>query len=291
MKFAKQSDRQPQQNDDYRSPYFRPALRTWPQLKNGQWLADSIQTRLDEWGGQLFGYHLVKMGGLSESLSMECCSIPHQVNLDFGTCFDSGHANSLNKSVLSTNAISPHIIADAFELPLLEKSIDVVLLAHQLDYCLDPHRLLREVDRIIIDDGYLIITGFNALSLTGAARLLPWRNGFFVNDLAFDEMLEEKRKMPWGGRRWFTPHRIKDWLALLNYQVIDCDCYALFPMQHYQTSWTWLENNLGRWTNHFGCTYFIVARKRTSPLTPIKPSWSFKPRLAAVNASCRRYEK
>jgi hypothetical protein len=25
----------------------------------------------------------------------------------------------------------------------------------------DPHRLLREVDRVLIDDGWLILSGFN----------------------------------------------------------------------------------------------------------------------------------
>ena len=162
------------------------------------------------------------------------------------------------------------MIADAYDLPFLEKSIDAVIVAHQLDYCNDPHRILREVDRVLIDDGYIIVTGFNPISLTGLASLMPWR----------------KHNLPWSGRM-FTPSRIKDWLGVLNYQVIECDQYALFPMQKYRPLWTWLENSLGECGAPFGSLYFIVARKRTYPLKPIKPHWRIKRRLSPVGLNYR----
>ncbi len=84
----------------------------------------------------------------------------------------------------------------------------------------------------------------------------------------------------------FTPGRIKDWLGVLNYQVIHCDTYALFPMQKYQPLWTWMENAMGDWASPMGSLYFIVARKRTYPLKPIKPHWKLKRRLAPVSANC-----
>lgn len=143
-----------------------------------------------------FGYHMLKLGGLSCELASCTCNIQHQVHLDI-------------ENPLHT------VIADKYELPFLEKSIDVAILAHQLDYSNDPHRLLREVDRVLIDDGYLIITGFNPISFIGLASLMPWR----------------KNNLPWSGRM-FTPNRIKDWLSVLNYQVVACDQYALFPMQN-----------------------------------------------------------
>ncbi|NCO45515.1 MAG: SAM-dependent methyltransferase, partial [Vibrio sp.] len=120
------------------------------------------------------------------------------------------------------------------------------------------------------DDGYIIITGFNPISFTGIASLMPWR----------------KHNLPWSGRM-FTANRIKDWLSVLNYQVIDCDQYALFPMQKYQPMWAWLENGIGDWAAPFGSLYFIVARKRTYPLKPIKPHWRFKRRLSPVSLNYR----
>ncbi len=222
---------------------------SWQNLHNGQWVFDTIQMRMDEWSPKLFGYHLLKLGGLSCELSMTSCPISHQVHLDV--------ENPLR-----------NIEADAFNLPFVEKSFDAVVLTHQLDYCQDPHRLLREVDRVVMDDGYIILTGFNPISLTGIARLLPWC----------------KHHLPWSGRM-FSSYRIKDWLELLNYQVIHCDQYGLLLNRKERMIWTWMENILGDWMAPFGSVYFIVARKRTYPLKPIKPHWKLKEHLSPLKAN------
>ncbi len=222
---------------------------SWSQLKNGQWVHESIQTRIDEWCTKLFGYHMLKLGGLSCELTSFACNIQHQVHLDF--------QNPLH-----------NVIADGHDLPFLEKSFDAVVMAHQLDYSNDPHRLLREVDRVMIDDGYLIVTGFNPVSFIGLGSLMPWR----------------RRCLPWSGRM-FTPNRIADWLGVLNYQVIERDCYALFPMQKYRPMWTWFENSLGDYASPFGSLYFIVARKRTYPLKPIKSYRPLKRKLTPLGVN------
>ncbi|NOI66623.1 MULTISPECIES: class I SAM-dependent methyltransferase [unclassified Vibrio] len=222
---------------------------SWQQLKNGQWVSESIQMRLDEWCPKLFGYHMLKLGGLSCEIASSMCNIQHQVNVDI--------KNPLH-----------NVIADSCNLPFLEKSFDVILLAHQLDYSNDPHCLLREIDRVMIDDGYLILTGFNPISLTGVNSLMPWR----------------KNNLPWSGRM-FTPNRIRDWLGLLNYQVIHSDQYAVLPWNH--PVWTWAESGLGDCITPFGSLYFIVARKRTYPLKLIKPHWRLKRRLSPVGVNCR----
>ncbi len=222
---------------------------SWQHLKNGQWVSESIQMRLDEWCPKLFGYHMLKLGGLSCEIASTMCNIQHQVSVDI--------KNPLH-----------NIVADSYNLPFLEKSFDVVLLAHQLDYCDDPHRLLREVDRVMIDDGYLVLSGFNPISITGFSSLMPWR----------------KHSLPWSGRM-FTPHRIRDWLGLLNYEVVHTDQYGVFPWKN--PIWTWMESGLGDCISPFGSLYFIVARKRTYPLKPIKPHWRLKRRLSPVRVNCR----
>ena len=62
--------------------------------------------------------------------------------------------------------------ADPLSLPFAEKSVDACLLAHTLPWCPDPHRLLQEVDRVLIDDGWLVMSGFNPISLLGACKAL-----------------------------------------------------------------------------------------------------------------------
>jgi SAM-dependent methyltransferase len=228
---------------------------SWAQLKHGQWVQESIQHRLDEWCPKLFGYHMLKLGGLSCEIASCSCNIQHQVNVDI--------ENPLHS-----------VIADAYYLPFLTKSVDAVVLAHQLDYCNDPHRLLREVDRILVDDGYMILTGFNPISLMGVSSILPWR----------------KKYLPWSGRM-FTPNRVQDWLGLLNYQVVECDRYALVPNGGYRIFGTWLENNTSDWAGAVSSLYFIVARKRTIPLKPIKTHWNLKRALSPIGANCTRNTK
>ncbi|KEY91359.1 hypothetical protein CF67_02008 [Candidatus Photodesmus blepharus] len=224
---------------------------SWLQLKNGRWISGSIQARLDEWYHKLFGEHMLKLGGLSCELLSHHCNIQHQVNLDI-------HNPLCN------------VIANQKNLPFLEKTFNAIIMSHQLDYCNNPHLVLREVDRVMIDDGYLILTGFNPISFAGLAGWIPWRK---------KNLLQNKYM--------FTPYRLKEWLTLLNYQVIHCDLYALFPMQYYQNIWTWFENNLGDWSTPIRSLYFIVARKRTYPIKPIKSHWELKRSLFPMNASYR----
>ena len=61
-------------------------------------------------------------------------------------------------------------------------------------------------------------------------------------------------------------------------------------MKKYQTMWTWLENGLGDWANPAGSLYFIVARKRTYPLKPIKPHWQLKRRLSPLGVMNREQD-
>ncbi|OAN18752.1 SAM-dependent methyltransferase [Photobacterium jeanii] len=216
------------------------APSTWAQVKHGEWMADQLQAQLDEWCPKLFGYHMLKLGGLSCELASGHCNIQHQVCID--------QYNPLH-----------NLIADPLNLPFIEKSFDACLLAHQLDYCNDPHRLLREVDRVMVDDGYLIISGCNPVSWLGVKGLLPWN----------------RKKYPWCGQM-FMPMRIEDWLGVLNYEVVYSEQFAVLPATRHLMCSTWVESALAEHLPSLAGLYFIVARKRTYPLKPIKPTWKLR---------------
>lgn len=224
---------------------------TWDQFAHGEWACMHIQTRLDEWLPRLFGYHMLKLGGLSCELFSENCSIGHQVRID-----------KLNP--LRT------VEAYHYELPFVDKAFDTCLLANQLDYTDDPHRLLREIDRVMVDDGYLILSGVNPSSLMGLGRLIPWR----------------KNKIPWSGRM-FSPFRIRDWLGVLNYEIMEMSCIGLIPTNKHRTCGVWFENACTDLLPAFGSLYFIVARKRTYPLKRIQSSWSPKKQFSPVGVNYR----
>ncbi|WP_413113900.1 methyltransferase domain-containing protein [Thaumasiovibrio sp. DFM-14] len=227
------------------------APKSWHLLANGAWARELIQARLDEWCPRIFGYHFLKLGGLSCELLSHHCNVPHHIQLD-------------------TQSPYRNLTAELDALPFIEKSIDACLLVNQLEYSADPHRLLREIDRVLIDDGYLLIAGFNPISLYGLTSLLPWK----------------RKNYPWCGRR-FSPYRVKDWLGVLNYEVIHHESFAVLPATRHEVCWAWAENMLVDYLSSVGCMYFIVARKRTSPLKPIKPGWLLRRRIATARVNVR----
>ncbi|MGS6269378.1 SAM-dependent methyltransferase, partial [Enterobacter hormaechei] len=140
---------------------------------------------------------------------------------------------------------------------------------HTLPWCSDPHRLLREADRVLIDDGWLILSGFNPLSLMGLRKLTP-----------------VLRRTPPYNSRMFTMMRQLDWLSLLNFEVLSYGGFQVIP---------WTRKGGVLLSTHLpalGCMQFIVARKRTIPLTlnPMKQSKS-KTRIRQTVGATRQYKK
>lgn len=98
------------------------------------------------------------------------------------------------------------------ELPFASASIDLVVMPHVLEFHDDPHQILREVERILIPDGQIVITGFNPISLWGLRRIVRRRRRHFPDNGDFISVL-----------------RLRDWLRLLGFEVDrgNFDCYVL----------------------------------------------------------------
>ncbi|WP_111976386.1 class I SAM-dependent methyltransferase [Algibacillus agarilyticus] len=227
---------------------------SWHALPQGEFLRKQTQRHLNAWLPRVFGYHFVKLGNLSSEIDCSASPIKHQVNV-------AEMGNNLG------------VRADQHHLPFRENSIDAVLLAHNLDFSYDPHQLLREAHRILIPDGYLLITGFNPISLCGLGRFLP----------------NKKRGYPWNGR-FFTPHRVTDWLELLGCQVV---YEERFVQRSLLTNKVVLRNKrlttlVHKHLQPFGTIYMLIARKRELPLTPIKPSWKLNAKLQTAKVGTVR---
>src|SRR5688572_27269219 len=136
------------------------------------------------------------------------------------------------------------VCAKPSELPVASDSVDAVLLPHTLEFEKDPYAVLREVDRVLVGDGKLLILGFNPFS--------PWglRHRF------------AHQGFPPGLVRLLSEYRLRDWLALLSFEVTDARRYAhQLPRP--------LPAN----------AYLLKAHKRVYTLTAVKPRWREKPRL------------
>lgn len=165
----------------------------------------------------------------------------------------------------STNQI---VMADSADvqglctaLPFKCHSIDTVLLIHALEFSNDPHQVLREAERVLVMDGTIILCSFNPWSLWGIKRLFSLR-----------------RTPPWKST-FFNQARIKDWLALLNFEVIDTQrCLFRPPMRNTKgfDKLALLEQWGERFWPIFSGVNIIVATKRTIPLTPVTMAWRAK---------------
>ncbi len=208
-----------------RKPVKYPAPAKWSSMAGGEHYQAALNQQIQPWLSKIFGFHLLKIGNLSAELDTSECAISHQVNV-------------------APDGEGIQVQADPLHLPFAERSIDACLLAHTLCWCEDPHRQLREIDRVLIDDGWLILTSFNPISILGPGKLLPWR----------------RKHAPWNSRM-FTLMRQLDWLALLNFEVMHRSKFQIMPWR----------NQGGKILNThlpaLGCLQLIVARKRTVPLT------------------------
>jgi SAM-dependent methyltransferase len=228
------------------------SLKSWADFPNGDITLSAIEKELAPWWSTFFGYHLLKMGMLSSEINTSACSIKNQFSI----------AHKYEKG---------DIVADIDDLPLLEHSIDVCLLSHALEFSLDPHHVIREANRVLIPNGYLVITGFNPISLAGLNKLTPYR----------------RKQLPWTGH-FFSPVRIKDWLQLMGFEILaDQRCLhsslvGNISPGRFSEKW---ESLAHKYLKPFASVYVIVAKKRVLPLTPIKPTWQIRSSFQPVKVS------
>ncbi len=132
------------------------------------------------------------------------------------------------------------------------------MLPHALEFSTDPHQLLREVHRVVRPDGQVVIAGFNPFSLFGARRYFG-----------------RGETPPWNGN-FIALYRLKDWLALLGFEVTggSLDCYVP-PLagEKWLRRFGFFEHAGDRWWPIGGAVYFLRATKRVVGMRVITPAW------------------
>lgn len=213
----------------------------WQQVLRGPYLAEQLQTRLSQWAPSLFGFNLLTVDALSGAFSLSNSRILHSVNLNQGE----QHVERKGEGV--------DIIGKATAMPFAPGSLDACLLTHVLDFSAHPHAILREVETVLRDDGWLIIAGFNPYSSAGLASCLPGLSA---------------KLPPW--RKMVAPERLEDWLKLLGFEVLERDYFGLTPLFEGQLCKAWRRNLVPFYCPSFAAVYLMLARKRRYPLTPIR---------------------
>lgn len=146
-------------------------------------------------------------------------------------------------------------------LAIAADSVDAVLLPHTLEFEPEPHEILREVGRVLSAEGHLIILGFRPFSSWGIRHAFA-RDGF-----------------PPGIERLIGEGRLRDWLKLLGFEIVDAHRYLFSRPWGSATSSPFIERMGERAWPLFASGYMIKARKRVYTLTPIRPRWRLRPKV------------
>lgn len=249
------------------------ALRIWLQTAPGQYLQHWQQVQFDEILPDIFGFHALQLG--------------HPAWPALQASRISRHWRYSECAPQESNA--PDVVGSFAALPFTERSIDLVLCLHALELSPDPHATLREIARILMPDGRLLITGFNPASLWG----LRQRRAQF-----FRRVLGQRLALRLGLGQLFLPDtgefiaywRLRDWLRLLDFDIVDSrfGCYRFAVLQEQRfAKWAWMERWGERFASIFGASYTIVAVKRVPGARMLKAQWHQSERMVPAKTRTR----
>lgn len=217
----------------------------WQEVAQGEWLKEQLEQVISPMLTKFFGYYLLALGPLGGELDLNGAQVRRTLRVHQWAEAD----------------LRTHLC----QLPFQANAVDACVMPFCLDYCVDPHQLIREAHRVVIPDGHLLVAGFNPLSPLLAGKLLP----------------RHKHKAPWNGRS-FTRHRVKDWLQLLGCEIVDEKKLVWSSLigssQHSELGQQWGE----KYFPFLASVYVVLAKKREVPLTPAKPVWKRMGKLKPV---------
>jgi len=222
------------------------ALSTWWESALGRALLAAEAELLSAALEDVFGWELLQIGAWGNARELIAASRTRRQSVIAAAAFAGG----------------ADILARPSSLPVIGDSVDAVLLPHTLEFAPDPYAVLREVDRVLVGEGQLLVLGFRPWSLWGM-RARWSRSGF-----------------PPGMRRVLSARLLREWLVLLGFEVVAAQRYL------YSSPWSrglYRGEGTGRMLRP-GLTYplpagafLLKARKRVYTLTPVRPRFREKP--------------
>ena len=250
----------------------------WWNQPLGRYLLAWEQTCYDDAVADVFGFHSLQLGCFPLQ-GLRCNRMPHrwlalqkqehhvitQVQADVSLqTFAQSLPTAAGTSTPDLPPTQATLLCCPQALPFAENSLDLVLLPHTLEWSDDPHAVLREVARVLVPQGRVLISGLNPASLWG---LRNWA----------------------GAHRWVQPAaglppdacligygRLRDWLKLLDLELEAANFGCYRPALQ---SELWLERY--RWLDRIGASgwpvlggaYFVEAVKQVAGAHRLAVSW------------------
>jgi SAM-dependent methyltransferase len=158
------------------------------------------------------------------------------------------------KQLGTANVFSARIDA----LPVAPATLDAVVVHHGFECSADPRAAIREVAKALRPGGRMLVCAFNPWSFWGLRRLLGLLRGGRQDRM-----------------RLVSPARLLDWLAVLGFELDDGVHYLFYRppiagIDFDRAGWVRCRTLLKRWRLPVGGVYFVLARKSTAGLLPLK---------------------
>ena len=239
-------------------------LHDWFQTPAGQYLLRWEDAQLQSAVADIFGYHALQLG-VPQLPGLRANRMPHQW-LGMPT----------PEPVPGASALRTALVTDYAALPFSACSLDLVVLPHTLELSADPHATLREVERVLVPEGRVVICGLNPASLWG----LRQRRARALQRLGMGDLY-----LPDCGE-FIGYWRLRDWLRLLSFEVEEgrFGCYRpAVRSEKWLERWAWMDRAGPRWWPIVGAAYFVVAVKRVRGMRLLGPAWKTVPARAGAS--------
>ena len=234
-------------------PLQKSTLADWLATDTGRYLLEWEMGQVDQAVEDVFGFNALQIG------------LP---GVDFLA------ANRMPLRFYAGPEAGGSLIADPTRLPVATHSLDLLVLPHVLEFCSDPHQVLREAERVLMPEGQIVICGFNPFSLWGLKSLLYQRRPGY----------------PWRGE-FVALSRLRDWLKLLGFELNGgkFGCYApAFQSAAWLQRFSFMEAAGDRWWPIAGAVYVVRAVKRVPGMRRVTPAWRRERRKVHAVASVAR---
>lgn len=234
-------------------------LHDWFQTPPGRYLLAWERAQLDLAVADIFGFHALQLG-LPALEALAANRMPHR--------WLATHSPTKGAAFAT----------DFSALPFPANSLDLVVLPHSLELASDPHATLREVERVLVPEGRVVICGLNPASLWG----LRQRRAHLYRRFGVGRMF-----LPEAGE-FIGYWRLRDWLRLLGFEVEvgRFGCYKpAFSSKKWLQRLDWMDRAGDRWWPILGAVYFLVAVKRVRGMTLLSPAWKAPRALASAPVS------
>ena len=234
----------------------------------GRYLLEWEQQRCDEAVADIFGYHSLQLG-LPMLQGLRQNRMPHQ-----WLAMSEGHWNRERSHCQEAERVQVYCLPEA--LPFAESSLDLIVMPHTLELCLDPHAALREAVRVLVPEGRLLLFGLNPFSLWGIQHGL--------------ERVPEGGLNAWRGLPY---RRVRDWMQLLALDVVAADFGCHVPAvedQEWLQRWRWMDKLGTAVWPVLGGAYCVLAIKKVHGMRLMEPAWRKRraPGTAATAAACQQ---